>query len=38
VGPGGFAGSTPVPTLSPGMLLLMGLALAALGLLAIRKG
>ena len=37
IGPGDVPGATPVPTLSPGMLLLLGLALAALGILAIRR-
>ncbi len=37
LGPGSLPGTTPVPTLSPGMLLLMGLALAAIGILAIRR-
>lgn len=37
LGPGDLPGTTPVPTLSPGMLLVMALALAALGILAIRR-
>jgi len=37
LGPGSLPGTSPVPTLSPGMLLLMALALAALGILAIRR-